>query len=155
MAKGISAVIATVMLLMITVALIGVFYVFGGSLMSTTSGTAGDIVAGTEDKMLQAIALETATCGNTTSTNNIINFTLQNTGTKDIVSSDVKIYMDGTDVTPTAGLTGSRGMVANSRTTLSYGTTSSATVGPTTGYSAKRTLKVTGPSNYVETELRC
>ena len=94
MTKAISAVIATIMLLMITVALIGVFYVFGSGLMTASTGSAGGAAAATTDRMLKTIAVSTYKCANTTSTNNIINFTVQNVGTKDILAGELKVFVD-------------------------------------------------------------
>lgn len=144
MAKGISAIIATIMLLMITVALIGVFYVFGSGLMTSSTGAAGGAATATTDRMLKTVAVSTATCKNTTSANNVINFTIQNVGTKDILAGELTVYVD--DVLNTQIEEISSGLAANAQAQVGV---------QTTAYSKTRTLKVQGPSNTPISYLTC
>ncbi len=143
MAKGISAIIATIMLLMITVALIGVFYVFGSGLLTSTTSAAGGSAAATTERALKTIAISTAICSNTTPANNIINFTVQNVGTKDILAGELKVYVDNVENLQTEEI--SSGLAANVR----------LQVGVQTTYSKTKNLKVQGPSNTEERNLVC
>ncbi len=144
MTKAISAIIATIMLLMITVALIGVFYVFGSGLMTTSTGSAGGAAAATTDRMLKTIAVSIATCANTTSTNNVINFTVQNVGTKDILSGELTVYVDDALNTQIEEI--SSGLASNAQQSIGVQTTT---------YSKTRTLKIQGPSNTEQRSLTC
>lgn len=144
MAKGISAVIATIMLLMITVALIGVFYVFTSGLVSSGTGAASEAASATTDRMLKTISLSTATCKNTTPTNNVINFTVQNVGTKDILAGELKVYVDDKDNTQIEEI--SSGLNINAQAHVGVQETT---------YSKTRTLKVQGPSNTEQRSLQC
>jgi len=144
MTKGISAVIATIMLLMITVALIGVFYVFGSGLMSSSTGAAGGAATATTDRMLKTVALSTAICKNTTPTNNMINFTIQNVGTKDILANELTVLVD--DVVNNQIEEISSGLAANAQAYVGVQTAS---------YAKTRTLKVQGPSNTPQVSLTC
>lgn len=157
MAKGISAVIATIMLLMITVALIGVFYVFSSGIVTSGTGAAGGAVTVTTDRMLKTIAVSNVICGANTTTvspanivkHTIINFTLQNVGTKDILADELSVYVndvksDGTTVILNSAL--NSGLAANAQQQVGIQTAS---------YSKTGTLKVQGPSNTEQRSLTC
>ena len=77
MRKGVSAIIATILLLMITIGLAGMAYVFmSGMMTGRTSKT---------------ITVLDASC-----TSDIITIVISNDGTVDIASSDIKIYVENT-----------------------------------------------------------
>lgn len=146
MKKGISAIIATIMLLMITVALIGVFYVFGSILMGGSTGAAGSAATATTDRMLKSIAVSNERCSNTSATNNIINFTVQNIGTKDIVAGELSVYVDNVlDKDESPDLTAT-GLAANAQMPVGVNVSS---------YRKTRSLQVVGPANPVTMSLTC
>ncbi len=144
MAKGISAIIATIMLLMITVALIGVFYVFSSGLMTGATGSAGGAATAATDRMLKTVAISMATCGNTTSTNNIINFTVQNVGTKDILAGELTVYVDDISNNQIEELISGLGVGKQIQVGVQEGT-----------YKKTRNLKALGPSNTEQRFLTC
>ena len=77
MRKGVSAIIATILLLMITIGLAGMAYVFvSGMMTGRTSKT---------------ITVLDASC-----TSDIITIVISNDGTLDIAPSDIKIYVENT-----------------------------------------------------------
>lgn len=149
MAKGISAVIATIMLFMITVALIGVFYAFSTNFVETTITAGTGQASATTDRMLKTIAVSAATCKNTTPANNIINFTVQNIGTKDIAAGELTVYVDNIKAD---GLTAINNGALNSG--LAANAQAYAGV-QTTTYSKTRTLSVQGPANAPISYLTC
>lgn len=144
MAKGLSAIIATIMLLMITVALIGVFYVFSSGLVTSGTSATGGAVSATTDRMLKTIAVSGERCFNTTSSNNVINFTVQNVGTKDILAGELKVLVDDAQSSDIEEI--SSGLAANAQAQVGVQTAT---------YSKTRTLKVQGPSNTPQTSLTC
>lgn len=149
MAKGISAVIATIMLLLITIALIGVVYAFITTLAGTTIAAGTGQASATTDRMLKTITVSAATCGNTTPANNIINFTVQNIGTKDILPGELAVYVDGAKAD---GLT----VINNSALNSGLAANAQAYAGvQTASYSKTRTLKVQSPANPSEISLTC
>lgn len=144
MRKGISAVIATIMLLMITVALIGVFWAFSNTLAESSTTAVGEAATATTERMLKQVAISGEKCGNTTPSNNIINFTVQNIGTKNITADELKVFVDDEENTQTEEL--AAGLAANAQVRVGVQT---ATYGKT------RSLKVLGPSNAPEKSLLC
>jgi flagellin-like protein len=140
MAKGISAVIATIMLLMITVALISVFYVFGSGLMSTTTGAAGATAASTTERMLKTIALPIASCDTAT---NVMRFVVQNVGTKNIVAAELVAYVDDVVVVTVPNIV-TTGVDVNQQKTFTY-----------TSSDGQHTLRIVGPSNAPVALLTC
>ena len=78
MKKGVSAIIATILLLMITIGLAGMAYVFMSGMMSGRTS--------------KTITVLDASC-----TNDIITLVISNDGTVDITSSDIKIFVDNAE----------------------------------------------------------
>ncbi len=146
MAKGLSAIIATIMLLMITVALIGVFYVFSSGLVTSGTSAVGSAATATTERMLKTVAIAMASCSNTTSANNIINFTVQNVGTKDILAGELKVYVDGVENTATSPVLAATGLAPNAQTQVGVLITS---------YKKTRDMNVQGPSNTEQRFLTC
>lgn len=146
MAKGISTILATVMLLLITISMVAVFYVFGTGLITTSTGATTITATTTTEMMLKVVAIPVAKCSNTTPTNNIINFTLQNVGTKDILGGELKVYVDDVQNTNTAPNLANTGLNVGEQ--IQIGVTE-------TSYKKIRNLKVQGPSNTVMQILNC
>lgn len=144
MAKGISAVIATIMLLLITIALIGVVYAFITTLTGTTITTGTEQASATTDRMLKTIAISAATCRNTTPANNIINFTVENIGTKGIAAGELKVFVDDVENAQTEEL--AAGLAANAQAQVGVQTAS---------YGKTRNLNLQRPSNTQQISLTC
>ncbi len=115
-------------------------------LMPATKSSSSAEAAATEttDRMLKTVALSIATCSNTTPANNMINFTIQNIGTKDVLSGELTVYVDGVLNTQTEEI--SSGLAANAQAQVGVQTST---------YSKTRTLKVQGPSNTEQIFLTC
>ncbi len=78
--KGVSAIIATILLLMITIALAGTAYIYmSGMISGRTSKT---------------ISVLDASCSS-----NIITLVISNDGTVDVTSSDIKIFVENVENT--------------------------------------------------------
>jgi FlaG/FlaF family flagellin (archaellin) len=130
--KGISTIIATILMVVITIGLISVAYLYMSGLI--TGSTA------------QNIALMDAYCDAGTNT---INMLIRNDGTTSITFSNVKFYLDGTVFTaaPTPACTTST-LNAGSTQTCSNSTTTAITDG-------FHELRVVGPSNAVGGSIQC
>lgn len=87
--KGISSVLATILIVMITVAIIGLMYAWASGLFGTTTEASEKetgAVVGAMQKQAQIIA---ATCGATN-----ITFTLKATGTANLAQTELTLFVD-------------------------------------------------------------
>jgi len=80
--KGISTILAMILIVIIVVALIGLTYTFAVGLFSTTSGTATSQVTATTTRLDKQVSfIGTVTCGNYSGSNNwVIQFTIRHNG---------------------------------------------------------------------------
>ena len=128
--KGISTIIATIMMVVITIGLISVAYLYMSGLI--TGATA------------QNIALMDAYCDAATNT---INTLIKNDGTTSITLSNVKFYVNGT----TTGITVPP--ACSGASTLAAGAT--ITCGITGIADGFQELRIVGPSNAVGGTVEC
>ncbi len=126
--KGISAVIATILMLMITVAMVGLAYMYISGIF--TSRTA------------QSLSLSSIDCAG-----GDIHVMLKNDGTEDIEESDIKIYVDEPGPTETADCgTGTLG--AGNTTLCSADLSAESTQG-------SHTVRIIGPANSITGNVYC
>ena len=97
--KGVSEVIAIILILMIVIALSALAYTWFSGIFASMTASAGTAVTTTTQAMQTQFNLESA--GNTST--NAIRFIIRNTGTQPFNCSDTKIsvYIDGTKVIAT------------------------------------------------------
>ena len=88
--KGLSTILAMILIVIIVVALIGLTYTFAVNLFGVTSDTATDQTEQLTDKMQKSVSITSISCN--PSTNRII-FSLKNTGTKNIVATDLTAFV--------------------------------------------------------------
>ena len=86
--KGVSAIIATILMLVITIGLAGTAYVYISGMLT--------------GKTAMTISILDYSCTQGT-TNNVITLVISNDGTTDILNGDVKIYVDNQDRTSDFG----------------------------------------------------
>ena len=144
--KGISAIIIVVMLLLISIALISVVYIWGSGLLTTTTGSATSSTTKTITTMQKIINVVAAKCSNTTPSNNIINFTVQNVGVENIEAGDMQAFVDDM-LESTSPEDISKATLAKTEV-KSFGIEMS-------NYATTRTLKVVSPSFSTEKALDC
>ncbi len=96
MKKGISAVIAVIMLLMITVALIGMAYVWVSSAFSQVTETTGESLKKGTETMATRFVIVSAWNG--TESTREINISLQNTGEANIQLDQLSYLLKGIDL---------------------------------------------------------
>jgi FlaG/FlaF family flagellin (archaellin) len=127
MSKGISTIIAVILLLIITIALSGTAYMFITNLMGS--------------RMDKVVSLLDSTCNN-----NALLIVLRNDGTKTIASSDIKILVNNVDrITAYSGL-----FPLNAGSSTAGSNTS--TLG---GLSGSTSLLIASPSNSVRVTVWC
>ena len=145
--KGISTILAMILIVIIVVALIGLTYTFAVGLFTTTTGGATEQTSQITEQMQKSVYIVAARC-NGTSNNLNFNFTLKNTGTQNIVQNDLKVFVD--DSVQTFYL---------SPATLTKGSTSDqinmTVTNPALVSNKEFTLKVSAPAADVEKKVTC
>jgi FlaG/FlaF family flagellin (archaellin) len=134
MSKGISTIIAVILLLIITIALSGTAYMFITNLMGS--------------RMEKVVALLDSTCNN-----NALLIVLRNDGTKQITSNDLKILVNNVDRTscyPNLVPINPGTSIASSNTT-----TAGCPVGTMGSLSGSTGLLIVSPSNSVRVTIWC
>jgi flagellin-like protein len=98
--KGISAIIATVLILLITVALAAAGYMFFSTTFSSITQTSGQTISSTTSKFNILYDIESARFAN-----NNLTFTVRNMGQTDINITNVATYVDDAyiQVSPNSG----------------------------------------------------
>ena len=93
--KGISTILAMILIVIIVVALIGLTYTFAVGLFGTaTSGATGQTQAVTE-RLQKSVAIIASNCVRETSGAANFSFTLKNTGTMTVEGGTLKAFLDG------------------------------------------------------------
>jgi len=88
--KGISTILAMILIVIIVVALIGLTYTFAVGLFATTTEGATEQTETVTEAMQKSVNIVSGRCN---STDDIVNFTVKNTGTKDIVAADLGAFI--------------------------------------------------------------
>jgi FlaG/FlaF family flagellin (archaellin) len=133
MSKGISTIIAVILLLIITIALTGTAYMFISNLMGS--------------RMEKVVSLLDATCNN-----NVLLLVLRNDGTKTIASADLKIIVNNVDRTSCYPNL----VPINAGTSIASSNTTTAGCPVTMGsLSGSTSLLVVSPSNSVRVTIWC
>jgi FlaG/FlaF family flagellin (archaellin) len=145
--KGISTILAMILIVIIVVALIGLTYTFAVGLFSTTSGTVTEQTQQFAQTSQKLVSIESASCkvagSPATAT---YKFTLRNKGTSDILGTELAGFVDGERVAVT--------FVALPKQTvgseITFTTTSANLITLT-----QHTLKVSAPSVPAEYDVTC
>ncbi len=146
--KGISTVIAVIMIVVIAVALVGILWAW-----STTMVTGMQAGGSQQAQQLQQSAGKQVIIINSKCTNvsnvNAINFTLKNIGTVDIEPGDLQAFLDGEDITTkTTPSLSAVGIKTGETKNINYQTAPGDT-------KVRRTLRIAGPLGAVEEGLTC
>lgn len=144
--KGISTILALILIVIIVVALVGLTYTFAIGIWGTATGGAEEQVEETTERMGKSITVVGSSCTNTTATNNVIKFTIKHTGTVDIESEDLTALLDGTQITTTPDIAAQ---------TLSSGAVSVEFTYTATSQQASRELTISAPAADVDEALTC
>lgn len=131
--KGISAIISIILLVMISVSLAGMAWLWFYGITNTLSQSATSATETATTKMGMQGRIEVARFY----PNTWVNTTIRNTGTVDIDLSKLGIFIDGIQSTTYAPNTG----------TISPGATATINVTNTTAACTDKTLKITFPNN--------
>jgi FlaG/FlaF family flagellin (archaellin) len=97
--RGISTILAVILIVIIVVAMISLTYTFAVNLFTSTTTGAEEQTTATAERMLKSVTFASASCVGDT-----IRFTLRHTGTVDIESGDLAAFIDGLKVTSTPNI---------------------------------------------------
>ena len=93
--KAISAVIAVVLILMITVALAAAAYVWFSDVFGSITEDVGEAAEGVSEKISTDFDIEAVTWGNIDYTQGFVNVSLRNIGTTEIDITKLAVYISG------------------------------------------------------------
>ena len=142
--KGISTILAMILIVIIVVALIGLTYTFAVSLFTTTTVGATEQTQQVTEQMQKSVWISSVRCEETGQT---LNFTIKNTGTMTIKAADLRFYIDETPQT----LSTSFSDLVKGNISDEMGIDSSVTLTADTEY----TFKVAAPAADVEKKVTC
>jgi len=148
--KGISTILAMILIVIIVVALIGLTYTFAVGLFQTTTTATTTATASVTTNIQKSVYIpyNGASCKSKDVNNLWVNFTIQNSGTLTIIPGELGAIFDGADIS----LLAINASGANNITTMSLVPGKIATLGATipkvTGRTT-RTLTVSAPAGDV------
>ena len=96
--KGISTVLAIVLIVIIVVALVGLTYTFAVTLFTTAAGGAQEQATAVTERLQKSVTVVSASCD---ATLNQVYFTIRNTGTLGIDAADMAAFFDDEKLTVT------------------------------------------------------
>ena len=135
--KGVSTVIAIVLILMITVALAALAYVWFLSVFQTISTSAGESIEQTGEQLGTQFTIQSSAYTGS----NLVSVGVQNTGTQNLDLTKIAAYISNQQAFISSGNTGT--LTPGLTTTLKV---SNSTAGYFTGYLCNKALKMTGPT---------
>jgi FlaG/FlaF family flagellin (archaellin) len=139
--KGISTILAMILIVIIVVALIGMTYTFAVGLFSTTSNATQQQTNQVTSNMGKTVAIASVKCN----AGNNYQFTLRNTGANAISGGELSAFIDGTMLTVNYGTGLTTGQITQF--------TSTAPVAGAAG--TPHTLRVSAPAGEVEAQVTC
>lgn len=144
--KGISTMLATVLIVIITVAIVGLAYTWAVGMWGTVSSTSTTTTTTTTERMTKTVEFAVdPTC--TSKTAGTIKFTLKASGIGDIASGDLNAFLDGSPVTTTPSVA-----VA----TITHGTISTSEFTYTfAGTKATPKLEISSPAGTISKTITC
>ncbi len=150
--KGISTILATILIVIIVVAIIGLTYTFSVTLFQQAAGGATNQTAATVSQtQKQATLITPVYCSGGT-----LRFSLRNSGSLPLAAGEVATFFDDTKLTTTSSPPVSPDINTASAAVggiLAVGTTTTFTV---TGVSATgHTLKISSPAGVIPTQIVC
>jgi len=116
--KGLSTILAMILIVIIVVALIGLTYTFSVQLFQTSATGASNATQSTTQNLQKTVDIISANCYNTTQTTEMVNFTVRATGLA--LNGELSALWDGVDISSTVYETNNTGVyVANKINTIS------------------------------------
>jgi archaellum component FlaG (FlaF/FlaG flagellin family) len=97
--KGISTILAMILIVIIVVALIGLTYTFAVGLFSSTTQGASTQTQTVTQNMQKSANIIAASCGSLSGSTRTFKFTLKNIGTLTVAAADQTVFQDGVKVT--------------------------------------------------------
>ncbi len=164
--KGISTILATILIVIIVVAIIGLTYTFSVTLFQQAAGGATNATVTTVGNIQKSVAIVSATCVPALGGQNATLFTIRHLGsiaiTYNNTASELTTLLDGNDISTTACVTGSvplrciRGVIGSTAQTFNAGTLSDQFNHTATGLSGTaHTLVVSSPAGSDSIRINC
>ena len=148
--KGISTILAMILIVIIVVALIGLTYTFAVGLFGTATTGATEQTAAVTTRLQKTVAIVASSCEDGT-TEDYVSFTLKHTGTIAIENGELSAFLDGSKIDPTN--TTYNGKL--SETGLAEGSLSDEFNHTTTDHKSTRILRISAPAGEVDASLTC
>ena len=139
--KGISTILAMILIVIIVVALIGMTYTFAVGLFSTTTTATENQTSQITGNMGKTVNIVAARCD---ATANSYTYSLRNTGTQTIRIADLALFADGSLVT-----------VNGFDSDLTVGEVDEFTATVTDVTAGSHTLRVSTPAGEIEERMTC
>jgi archaellum component FlaG (FlaF/FlaG flagellin family) len=146
--KGISTILAMILIVIIVVALIGLTYTFAVSLFSTTTSGATEQTTAVTTRLQKSVAIVARDCQISGATTTFY-FTLKNTGTLDITSTELRAFVDGTQITSGA-ITFNDIPKGEVDTEINFDNETASQ-----GTAGTHTLRISAPAGEVDTTVTC
>jgi FlaG/FlaF family flagellin (archaellin) len=146
--KGISTILATILIVIIVVALVSLTYTFAVGLFSTASHGATTGTTEVTTRLGKTVTFAASSCIGPT--NDVVKFTLQHTGTVDIIAGDMATFLDGSPAT----FTNSTGTTITN-IGLTAGKFSTEFNYTATGHKASRIITVATPAGSMDQPITC
>lgn len=146
--KGISTVLAVILIVIIVVALVGLTYTFAVTLFGTAAGGAEAQAAAVTERLQKSVTFIGASCSISGSTTTY-KFTLRNTGTLTVKSTDLAAFVDGVKIPDaTVSFNDIAAGVADSEKSFANQTAAQGTSGT-------HTLTVSAPAASIDKSVIC
>jgi len=146
--KGISTVIAVIMIVVIAVALVGILWAWSTTMVTGMQAGGSQQVEQLQQSAGKQFIIINSKCANVSNVNTI-NFTVRNIGTVDIEPGDLQAFLDGEEITKkTTPPLSAVGIKVQDSKTINYQTAPGDT-------KLRRTLRVAGPLGAIEEGLTC
>jgi FlaG/FlaF family flagellin (archaellin) len=160
--KGISTILAMILIVIIVVALIGLTYTFAVGLFSTTSGTATNQVTTTTTRLDKQVSfIGTVTCGNYSGVSNwVIQFTLRHNGAthdiNDATQNELTAILDSNVIADASTkLVGGATTLGTEKISPGALKTFNLTYTNTSAFTGTHTLTISAPAGEMPMQITC
>jgi FlaG/FlaF family flagellin (archaellin) len=145
--KGISTIVATILIVIIVVALVSLTYTFATGLLGTTTAGATQATQAVTERLQKTVAFAAVNCAGNP---NEVKFTLQHTGTVNINVGELAAFLNGSKIDFT-NTTGSK----ITDTSLKAGTISDEFNYTATDTKNSRIITVSTPAGSIDKAVTC
>ncbi|NIM46689.1 MAG: hypothetical protein GTN40_00840 [Candidatus Aenigmarchaeota archaeon] len=145
--KGISTILAMILIVIIVVALIGLTYTFAVGLFGTATAGATEQTAAVTERLQKSVAIVASSCS-ISGANATYRFTLKNTGTMTVEAASLKAFVDGTLIQGASFEDIPKGQIDTQERAFTNETASQGTA-------ITHTLRIAAPAGEVDSSVTC